>query len=49
MLYLQAAVAHAKAHGVHVDMVRQSCPRCFPVILGKLLHKGRWSALVFED
>lgn len=47
--YLEAAVAHAKAHGVHVDVIRQSRPRSLTVVLRKLLHKRRWSALVFED
>lgn len=47
--YLQTAVAHPEAHGVHVDVVGQSRPRRFPVVLRKLLHKGRRSALVFED
>lgn len=47
--YLQTAVPHAKAHGVHVDVIRQSRPRRFTVILRELFHKRRWSALVFED
>lgn len=47
--YLQAAVAHAEAHGVHVYMVRQSRPRCLAIVLRELLHEWRWSALVFED
>lgn len=47
--YLQTAVAHAKAHGVHVDMIRQSRSRCLTVVLKKLLHKWKWSTLVFED
>lgn len=47
--YLQTAVAHAEAHGIHVDVVRQSRPRRFAIILRKLFHKRRWSALVFEN
>lgn len=47
--YLQTAVAHAEAHGVHIDVVRQSRSRCFAVVLRKLLHKWRRSAFVFED
>lgn len=49
MWYLQTAVAHAEAHSIHVDMVRQHRPRCFAIVLRKLLHKWRWSALIFVD
>ena len=48
-MYLKATVAHPKAHGVHVDVIRERCPGCLPVILEELLHKRRQSALVFED
>lgn len=47
--YLQTAVAHPEAHGVHVDVIWQRRARRLTVILRKLLHKWRWSALVFED
>lgn len=47
--YLQTAIAHAEAHSIHVDMIRQSCPRCLTIVLRKLLHKWRWSVHIFED
>jgi len=46
--YLEATVAHPKADGVHVDVVRQRRSGPFPVILRKVLHEGTRSPLVPE-
>lgn len=47
--YLKAAVAHAEAHGVHVDVVGQRRPCSLAVVLGEQLHERGRSVLVFKD
>ena len=46
--YLQAAVAHPEAHGVHVNVVGLSCLRSL-LVLRKSLYKWSWGVLVLKD
>lgn len=46
--YLQAAVAHPEAHGVHVNVVGLSGLRGL-LVLRKSLYKWSWGVLVLKD
>lgn len=48
-LYLQTAVSHPKAHGIHVDAIGKGCSRCLPIVLWKYLHKWSWCVLILKD
>ena len=48
--HLQAAVAHAEPHAVHVDVVRLGRPATLAVkVIGEGLDKGGGRVLVLED